>query len=532
MRSVHAPCAHSLAHHCAALGVRCAFLCAQDIVLLQEVWVQADVAVLQAAGAAGGLAYHEHHRAGVFGAGLLTLSRWPITTRGFWRYAAAGFASAVSCGDFYAAKGVGWTRIGAPWGELDVFNTHLHACYSHEPRLPPPDIARAVAQAAAAQQSSSPHQRNGGHNDDDNSSSGGGGAVSSAVDAWPGPDLPDDDDAGVRLSQVLELSEAVRLICLGAEGAEHTLLQGSAGTAAAAAATAAAAVAQRPIRPVILAGDLNCRPGSLEVELLRLRLPWLADSWQEAQAAGRAHGGSSANPQGHTCHTPGNTFRPRRQVPQRIDYVWSSLAATGCEVALTVDPRGVSYSDHCAVRSCLLVPPKCDSKCDASGPGAAAGAGAAASGPMRLGGGAGAGGRGSGPPGGGGGVQTAADQTYNAQQLATLLAAERLLTEGQTAFAANGLVCRLGGGFLLASVLYVAIVLPLLLPQLALSGVVLSCALLGAGVAGAAGAAALLAGAIADAGQLTALSVAANKLRRWAARSASEACAQPPRPRP
>ena len=38
----------------------------------------------------------------MFGSGLVTLSRHPILRHQFWRYAAGGFATAISCVDFYA----------------------------------------------------------------------------------------------------------------------------------------------------------------------------------------------------------------------------------------------------------------------------------------------------------------------------------------------------------------------------------------------------------------------------------------------
>jgi hypothetical protein len=46
-----------------------------------------------------------HCRSGRFGSGLVTLSRHPIIRHGHWRFASAGYATAISCGDFYAGKG-------------------------------------------------------------------------------------------------------------------------------------------------------------------------------------------------------------------------------------------------------------------------------------------------------------------------------------------------------------------------------------------------------------------------------------------
>ena len=45
-------------------------------------------------------------RSGIFGSGLVTLTRWPILDSSFHLYSAAGDALALHCGDYLAAKGV------------------------------------------------------------------------------------------------------------------------------------------------------------------------------------------------------------------------------------------------------------------------------------------------------------------------------------------------------------------------------------------------------------------------------------------
>ena len=59
------------------------------------------------------------YRSGMFGSGLVTLSRHPIVRHQFWRYAAGGFATAISCGDYYAGKG----------GQLQSDTSHVHGAY-------------------------------------------------------------------------------------------------------------------------------------------------------------------------------------------------------------------------------------------------------------------------------------------------------------------------------------------------------------------------------------------------------------------
>lgn len=46
-----------------------------DIVCLQEVWVEADAQHLIASAKAAGLSHAVHFKSGIFGAGLVTLSR-------------------------------------------------------------------------------------------------------------------------------------------------------------------------------------------------------------------------------------------------------------------------------------------------------------------------------------------------------------------------------------------------------------------------------------------------------------------------
>jgi sphingomyelin phosphodiesterase 2 len=48
----------------------------QDVVLLQEVWVDSDVEMLVAYARTAGLEHAIHFKAGMFGSGLVTLSRW------------------------------------------------------------------------------------------------------------------------------------------------------------------------------------------------------------------------------------------------------------------------------------------------------------------------------------------------------------------------------------------------------------------------------------------------------------------------
>jgi sphingomyelin phosphodiesterase 2 len=74
-------------------------------VLLQEVWIEDDADRLLEAASVGGLEHGLHFKSGLFGSGLVTLSRYPIVHTSFHCYSTAGDPMAFACGDFYAGKG-------------------------------------------------------------------------------------------------------------------------------------------------------------------------------------------------------------------------------------------------------------------------------------------------------------------------------------------------------------------------------------------------------------------------------------------
>lgn len=393
-----------------------------------------------------------------------------------------------------------------PLGEADVFNTHIHANYCHDYRLPPPDLRRAAAAASAQLAKGNSNQA----------------ASTAAAEAmirgtgtpeWAGGRIPDDDDAGVRVCQLLELSEVIDIITgSGSNGGSN-----SSG------------------RLVILGGDLNCKPHTFEIDLLRVRLPQLVDAW--AAAAVRSSDGSTGssddsssrhsssssgallggNPEGYTCHAPGNTFQPRRQVPERIDYVWSNMVTLQAEVTLQLCPGSsssdmkgaLSYSDHFAVRAVLAKP------------GAAAGASGKGASPdkaMKL------------VSGSASGASAASDSGQPQQQqsvrgegaalglpkrVATAYAATLLLQEGFEAFVNDGKAMLALGGFVLASLLYAAVGLPFVWPEMRLTGVSISVALLAAAGVTVLGLVLVLMGHVGDKSQQRAMQSGLRLLRVW-----------------
>ncbi|GMH33899.1 hypothetical protein BSKO_01733 [Bryopsis sp. KO-2023] len=238
-----------------------------DVVLLQEVWVSSDAAFLMECAGESNLRHSHHFKSGIFGSGLITLSRFPIVRSKFWAYQVAGDPLKIHVGDYYASKGLGWCRLDTPWGELDVANTHLHANYNHK--------------------------------------------YDSLTDAH----IPTDPFAPIRIAQILELSTMIHLLMSASQCS------------------------------MVLGGDLNCRPDTLEFKMLLGLTPRsLKDAWSEA----------NVRLPGCTCNEAGNSFSKKDggDRPERIDYVLTTFPCLDAKVVLTRIPEepSLSYSDHCGVR--------------------------------------------------------------------------------------------------------------------------------------------------------------------------------------
>lgn len=101
-----------------------------DIVGFQEVFVQADRDLIAKALQEAGLPYARYFPSGLVGSGLLLVSRHPIESDGFIRYAENGRPEAVHHGDWWAGKGLSLSTVRLPGGTLlQVGNTHMHARY-------------------------------------------------------------------------------------------------------------------------------------------------------------------------------------------------------------------------------------------------------------------------------------------------------------------------------------------------------------------------------------------------------------------
>lgn len=106
-----------------------------QIVGLQECWTQQDYLAIREL-TKDVLPYGKFYYSGIFGGGLVILSKWPIEESSMYRYPLNGRPAAFFRGDWYVGKGVACARIRIGPGLKDVvevFNTHLHAPYEKEP---------------------------------------------------------------------------------------------------------------------------------------------------------------------------------------------------------------------------------------------------------------------------------------------------------------------------------------------------------------------------------------------------------------
>ncbi|CAO2654462.1 Nn.00g111950.m01.CDS01 [Neocucurbitaria sp. VM-36] len=106
-----------------------------DIVGLQECWTQQDYNAIRDK-TRHILPYGKFYHSGIFGGGLVILSRWPIEESNMVRYPLNGRPAAFYRGDWFVGKGVACARIRMGPSKRDiaeVFCTHLHAPYEREP---------------------------------------------------------------------------------------------------------------------------------------------------------------------------------------------------------------------------------------------------------------------------------------------------------------------------------------------------------------------------------------------------------------
>jgi endonuclease/exonuclease/phosphatase family metal-dependent hydrolase len=125
------PFSDRLPERMAAIGERLQTLDA-DVVAFQEVWTGASRRNLVAAGRRAGFSEAWHNEAAIGGSGLLVLTRLPILSEGFERFAVRGFAERLDHADYYGGKGFTRLRLRSADGPLTLIDTHLHARHSSD----------------------------------------------------------------------------------------------------------------------------------------------------------------------------------------------------------------------------------------------------------------------------------------------------------------------------------------------------------------------------------------------------------------
>lgn len=106
---------------------------ALDIVGLQECWTYVDYQAIRES-TKSVLPYGKFYHSGIFGGGLVILSRYPIIESSMFRYPLNGRPTAFFRGDWFVGKGVACAKLQLPNKQIvEVFNTHLHAPYEKEP---------------------------------------------------------------------------------------------------------------------------------------------------------------------------------------------------------------------------------------------------------------------------------------------------------------------------------------------------------------------------------------------------------------
>jgi len=99
-----------------------------DIVGLQECWTRQDYNAIREK-TKHLLPYGKFYHSGIFGGGLVILSRWPIETSSMTQYPLNGRPAAFYRGDWFVGKGVAYARIRMGPSKRDiaeVFCTHVN----------------------------------------------------------------------------------------------------------------------------------------------------------------------------------------------------------------------------------------------------------------------------------------------------------------------------------------------------------------------------------------------------------------------
>ncbi|KAK6626403.1 hypothetical protein RUM43_006714 [Polyplax serrata] len=100
-----------------------------DIVCLQEVWSKKDYLFISKK-CYTQLPYSHYFNSFIYGSGLCILSKYPITDVYFHQWAINGYPHKILQGDWFAGKGLAFSKIVMNDFIIHIYNAHLHAEYN------------------------------------------------------------------------------------------------------------------------------------------------------------------------------------------------------------------------------------------------------------------------------------------------------------------------------------------------------------------------------------------------------------------
>lgn len=100
-----------------------------DVVCLQELWCEDDYKHLKAS-CGSVFKYIHYFYSGLLGSGMCIMSRYPIIDVHYHPFILNGYLHMFWHGDWFGGKGIGLCRINVKGFIVDVYTTHLHACYN------------------------------------------------------------------------------------------------------------------------------------------------------------------------------------------------------------------------------------------------------------------------------------------------------------------------------------------------------------------------------------------------------------------
>ncbi|KIR72821.1 inositol phosphorylsphingolipid-phospholipase C [Cryptococcus deuterogattii CA1014] len=104
-----------------------------DIVCLQELWIYKNYEVVREE-VQGNLPFSRFFHTGALGSGLAIFTRFPLIAAHALPYSLSGSPAQAFAGDFFVKKAAGNVVIVHPiLGEVEIWNTHMHAAGEHPP---------------------------------------------------------------------------------------------------------------------------------------------------------------------------------------------------------------------------------------------------------------------------------------------------------------------------------------------------------------------------------------------------------------